>query len=202
MKATALKQLDTFAKADGDTQKSLLRTVKENVGVYKGGVDDFAKLSTCILEVRAMLNKVEGDLTVKSLIQNRGVRTRQIMDVVVATRVSDPLKRQIQTWLRGRRNADMATTLKQLLRWIADKVVHLHVAFDEFNKFNAIKQRAGESTREYWIRFTSTAKASTWTSVQGWYATPLFLVDRVRIVPVPKPSEDAFSPSGGFAHEG
>jgi hypothetical protein len=158
-RAGALKCLDIYNKSSTEVQKTLLRVIKDNVALYDGTVDHFQKLSVFNKTARTLVNKVEGDLTMKSLICDRGLRTQQLLDALVSTRVADPLRKQAQAWLRSRKNCRTKTTLRQLLRWIADKVVHLNVAFDEFAKFSVIKQKQGETTMDYWIRFTQTAEA-------------------------------------------
>jgi len=70
-----------------------------------------------------------------------------------------PLKKQAQTFGKERRARGAKTSVRRFLAWVANLTIHLPIAFKEFKSFNAIRQRNEETSREYWVRFTQTAKA-------------------------------------------
>ena len=158
-RADLLRQLDNSKKTTAELIRVFTKESKELVVTYEGVIDDFVKFAAFFAQIMGMLNKTGGSLEVRSLIKDRGLRTHQIVDVIVATRMGDPIKGQSQTWLKDTRSTGMKVNLKAFLRWLASKVVHSQVAFEEITNFASIKQRQAETSRAYQLRFMATAKS-------------------------------------------
>ena len=122
-----------------------------------------------------MTCKTEGDLVLRTMYESGGMRTHELLEVLINTRILSPLKKQAHTFMKERRAKSAKTSVRRFLAWVATQTIHLPIDFKEFKSFNSIRQRTEETSREYWVRFTQTAKAL------GCFGTKQFTISQASL---------------------
>jgi hypothetical protein len=153
------KAISEFTRGQVKQHQRILETVEGCITKFEGVVDNWGALVLFVGETAKMTCKTEGDLVLRTMYESGGMRTYELLEVLINSRMLSPLKKQAQTFIKERKAKGVKTSMKRFLAWVATQTIHLPVAFKEFKSFNAIRQRNEETSREYWVRFTQTAKA-------------------------------------------